>query len=63
MEAEEDERLDEEDMAVFKDEIKEENELQVALVELIGILFKTHKEYCGPLSQKIINEVLPNLQN
>lgn len=63
MEAEEDERLDEEDMAVFKDEIKEENELQVALVELIGILFKTHKEYCGPLAEKIITEVLPNLQS
>ena len=37
-------------MAVFKDELKEENELQVALVELIGILFKTHKQYCGPLA-------------
>lgn len=61
LEAEEDERLDDEDMAVFKDEIKEENELQVALVELVGILFKTHKQYCAPLAEKIITEVLPSL--
>ena len=50
-------------MAVFKDELKEENELQVALVELIGILFKTHKQYCGPLAEKILKEILPNLEN
>lgn len=62
-EAEDDERLDDEDLAVFKDEIREENELQSSLVEVLGILFKTHKEHCKPLADKIINEVLPLLAN
>lgn len=42
-ELEDDEKLDEDDMAIFQDELREETELQVALVELLGILFKTHK--------------------
>lgn len=28
---------------------------------MLGILFKTHKEHCHPLADKIINEVLPLL--
>lgn len=50
-------------MAVFKDEIKEENELQCSLVEILGLLFKTHKLHCRPLVDKVLNEILPKLTN
>jgi len=56
---EEDEQLDEEDLAVLKEENKAENELQIALAEILGILFKTHKYSCRNLVQKLITEVLP----
>ena len=56
---EEDEQLDEEDLAVLKEENKAENELQIALAEILGILFKTHKNSCRNLVQKLIIEVLP----
>lgn len=46
---EEDEQLDEEDLAVLKEENKAENELQIALAEILGILFKTHKNSCRNL--------------
>jgi len=61
LEAEEDERLDDDDMAVFKDDIKEENELQCSLVEVLGLLFKTHKPHCRPLVDRVLNEVVPAL--
>ena len=43
----------------MKEENKAENELQIALAEILGILFKTHKMSCRNLVQKLIIEVLP----
>jgi len=54
-----DEGLDEEDLQVLKEENKNEQELQVALAELFGAVFKTHKDLCQTLVQKLISEVLP----
>lgn len=43
MDGEEDDQLDEEDLLVLKEENKNENQLQLDLGEIIGVLFKTHK--------------------
>ena len=59
MEGEEEDRLDDEDLAVLKEENKNEHELQIALAEIFGTLFKTHKEFCRELVQKLWQEVLP----
>ena len=58
-EGDEDDKLDEEDLLVLKEENKSEHELQLALAELLGIMFKTHKDSCQGLVQKLISEVLP----
>jgi len=42
MDGDEEDKLDEEDIAVLKEENKSENELQIQLAEILGILFKTH---------------------
>lgn len=60
-EGDEDDRLDEEDLIVLKEENKNENELQLALAELLGIMFKTHRDFCRPLVQQLITEILPRV--
>lgn len=57
----EEDGLDEEDLAVLKEENKNENELQLALAECIGMLFKTHKESCRNLVQTLQASVLPEI--
>ena len=54
IEGDEDDKLDEEDLAVLKEENKNEYELQISLAEIFGILFKTHKPHCRELVQKLI---------
>lgn len=61
MDGEDDDKLDEEDLAVLKEENKNEHELQISLAEIFGILFKTHKAYCRDLVQKLLTGVLPEL--
>ena len=61
LDGDEEDKLDEEDLIVLKEENKNENELQLALAELLGIMFKTHRESCQPLVQKLITEVLPKV--
>lgn len=41
----EDSALDEEDLQMLKDEGRNEHDLQVAVAEMIGTLFKTHKQF------------------
>jgi len=60
LEGEDDEKLDEEDLQVLKEENKNEQELQISLAELFGAMFKTHKDSCRNLVQKLITEVLPH---
>ena len=45
----EDDALDEEDLALLKEENSNEHDLQLAAADLMGILFKTHKESVTPL--------------
>lgn len=61
MEGEEDDHLDEEDLMVLKEENKNEHQLQLDLGEIIGVLFKTHKDYCQNLAQKLITQILPEV--
>lgn len=42
-------KMDEEDLMVLKEENKNEHELQISLAEIFGILFKTHKPHCKEL--------------
>jgi len=46
---------------VLKEENKNENELQLALAELLGVMFKTHRDSCQSLVQKLISETLPKV--
>lgn len=48
---------------MLKEENKTEQELQICLAELFGAMFKTHKQFCNNLVQKLISEVLPKYAN
>lgn len=54
----EDDALDQEDLALIKEEGKNEFDLQLAAAELMGCLFKTHKQFVAPIVQKLQNETL-----
>lgn len=58
-EGEEEDQLDEEDILVLKEENKNENELQLSLAEILGILFKTHKMHVKNLVQKLLVDIIP----
>jgi len=53
------EDLDEEEKEMVDDEIKREEEVQVAISELIGSLFKTHKNMTLGLANYLIYNILP----
>lgn len=59
MEGEEEDKLDEEDLAVLKEENKNEHELKISLAEIFGTLFKTHKDFSRELVSKLWQEILP----
>jgi len=61
MQGDEDEQLDEEDLIVLKEENKNEHQLQLDLGEIIGVIFKTHKDHCNTLTQKLITTILPEV--
>ena len=46
-------------MALIKEENSNEFDLQVAAAELMGALFKTHKESVTGLVQRLRNEIIP----
>lgn len=55
----EDDALDADDLALIKEENSNEFDLQIAAAELMGCLFKTHREFAAPLVAKLRNEVIP----
>ena len=55
----EDDQLDADDLALIKEENSNEFDLQVAAAELMGALFKSHKEFVGSLVQRLRNEIIP----
>eukprot|EP00347_Sterkiella_histriomuscorum_P012526 403368238 len=50
---------DEEDLEVIKEENKNEQELQMSFVELIGMLLKYHNQFCGNLFNMLYNQIIP----
>lgn len=61
MDGDEDDQLDEEDLLVLKEENKNENQLQLDLGEILGVLFKTHKEHVRNVVQELVTNKLPQL--
>lgn len=59
MDGDEEDKLDDEDLQVLKEENKTEHELQICLAELFGAMFKTHTNSCRNLVQKLITSILP----
>lgn len=55
----EDDELDAEDIALLKAENQNEYDLQTAAAEILGALFKTHKEFVADLVNKCKTEVIP----
>lgn len=54
-----DEDFDDEDYAMIKEENNNEFDLQFAAAELMGILFKTHKEFVAELVGTLQSSMLP----
>jgi hypothetical protein len=46
-------------MELVKEENKSEYDLQLSIAEIIGIIFKTHKQLCGNLLQALFAGPLP----
>ena len=55
----EDDALDADDMALIKEENSNEFDLQVAAAELMGCLFKTHKDSVAALVQTLRTDIIP----
>ena len=55
-----DDKLEADDLELIKEENNNEYDLQLSLAEIIGIIFKTHKELSGPLVSELFASVLPN---
>lgn len=51
--------LDADDLALIKEENSNEFDLQIAAAELMGNLFKTHKDFVGGLVQRLRDEIIP----
>lgn len=55
----EDDQLDNEDLKLLQDENGNEHDLQLTAAELMGILFKTHKQHVAKLVNQLRTELLP----
>jgi hypothetical protein len=59
----EDDKLEDDDIEILKEENKNEYDLQLSLAEIIGIIFKTHKELSGNLVTELFTNILPGAIN
>lgn len=62
------EEIDLDEMEILKERINKEEDLQIAIAQLIGILFKTHRNLCLKFAEFLYNEVVlrvchPNLSD
>lgn len=55
------EDVEEDEKEILEEDLEMEEELQVAIAELIGILFKTHKEQTLQLADLLYSQVLPKV--
>lgn len=53
----------EEDMELIKEENRNEYDLQLSIAEIMGIIFKTHKELSSTLTTQLFAQVLPGAIN
>ncbi len=60
---EDDDENENDELEIIKEENRNEYDLQLSLAELIGILFKTHKDFGGNLLQELFGSVLPAALN
>lgn len=49
------EEVDEDEKQMMEEDDKLEEELQVTISELIGAIFKTHKNVCGQVSTEVFH--------
>ena len=56
-----DEDIDEDEEEVIEDDQDMEEELHVAIAELLGVLFKTHKNETVDLANLLYTQILPNV--
>lgn len=55
----EDDALDQDDLALLKEETQNEHDLQVSAAEFMGCLFKTHKDLVAELVNELRTNVIP----
>jgi len=55
----EDDQLDNEDLKMLQEESSNEHDLQLTAAELMGVLFKTHKQHCGKLVEVLKSTFVP----
>jgi hypothetical protein len=60
---EEDEALDQEDLALLKEEGKTEYDLQLAAAEMLGCLFKTHNQFVAAIVETLRTQTLTSAFN
>ena len=53
------ENIDHEDYELMELENENEDEFQIAISEIFGSLFRTHKEHCGALCKTLFDDILP----
>jgi hypothetical protein len=54
------ENVDHQDVELMDQENENEDEFQIAISEIFGALFKTHKAQCGALCKTLFDDILPN---
>lgn len=62
-EEDDDDNDNDDDMEMVKEDNKGEYDLQLCISELIGIIFKTHKELCGNSISILFTNILPQAIN
>jgi hypothetical protein len=55
--------LEKDELEIIKEENKNEYDLQLSLAEIIGIIFKTHRDRAGNLVTELFTNVLPPALN
>ena len=54
----EDDKVDEDDLEVIKEENNNEFDLQLSIAEIMGIIFKTHGAFSGNLTTELFSNIL-----
>ena len=55
----EDDELDDDEKEVIKEENRNEYDLQLSIAEVLGVIFKTHRDLCANVLQELFASILP----